>query len=149
MTTSAAIDAVWLSTIWNSATIQALTTKIFQYDIVQDTEAEISKFYKDGEVNCFVALTSQASRYIGTSITRTDISVTVDYYRQKDASGAHWTEARNNIETLYALVVSALGFTWGGTVSFWEGQDKPVDISETDIKGVKCWRARFVFTATI
>ncbi len=149
MTTSAAIDAVWLSTIWNSATIQALTTKIFQYDIIQDSETEIVKFYQDGEVNAFMALTSQSAKYIGASVTSTEIQVAVDYFRQKDPSGANWTAARGNMETLYNLVVSALGTTWGSTVAFWVGQEKPLEITETDIKGVKCWRARFVYTATI
>lgn len=149
MTTSATIEAAWLTSIWNSATIQAITPKCFQYDIIQDSETDIAQFYNAGEINCFIALTSLAPRYIGTNTTRTDIQVAVDYYRQKDTSGAHWTECRDAIETLYALVVSALGFTWSGTVSFWEGSEKPPEISEADIKGVKCWRARFVFTATI
>jgi hypothetical protein len=149
MTTSATIDAAWLAAIWASPTIQAITSKVFQYNIVQDSDTEIAQFYQDGEVNCFIALTTLAARYVGANTTSTEIQVVVDYYRQKDASGAHWTEARDVMETLYALVISALGFTWSGTVAFWQGQEKPPEIAETDIKGVKCWRSRFVFTATI
>lgn len=146
MTSSATIDAAWLTNVWENTSIKAITPNYYQYAITEDSEAEVSKTYYGAEINFWQATTTRANRLEIAKGGVYEYSLVVDYILQKDTTGDAWKDVRNAFETLFS-VVQAWSHTWGDTVDYWQTQDGPPEISEIDLAGTPCWRGRYNFKA--
>ncbi len=151
MTLSSAIEDVWDTHIWQHATIQAITDKIFTSDNSQVSEFEIGSYYSDQELNAIVYQVKRSESYIGANVLQERFAVEITYYRTKegDTSGENWTAVRDFFETLTGLVTISLGTNWQGTVAYYRAQETPPDITDQVLAGELTWVGKFVFTGFI
>ena len=144
MSTSAQLETAW-DAVWNHATIQALTDKIHKYQVTTESEIENEALYYGTKVNFFEALTGRAQRFLETGDTvgatvSYVYTVEINYYRELDTTGANHSAIRDAFETIFGLVVSELGYTWGGTVDIWNPEETIPTIVEFLLNNKKCWK---------
>lgn len=129
MSTSSVVRAAWKTAIFDSATIQAITDKCHDYDILANIASmpEDSRMYYGGKINFFTYLTTRKAengslRGTNTIASRFSFRVKTSYYIEKDISESdqNYNSAIDNLELLDNLVRSALGKTWSSTVDYWE-----------------------------
>lgn len=152
MSTSAQVEAAWASAIWQNATITAITDKVLTFPYTEESEVEVTNLYSGQEINAFEVLTNRIQRYGETAATIGGIlhyqfEVDIRYYRAVEPTGANYTATRDTLETLFALVVSELGSTWGGTVDFWKPDTSLAEITRIKISTEDVWRGRYRFFA--
>lgn len=148
MTTLAQIRSAWLANIWNHATIQAITTKIYNYDITLDSTFEYSKLRYNQEFNAFVYIVTKYER-LGFGGTKYDeFEVEVRYYRKADVEGNNFNTVLETFETLFGLVRTQLSHTWGGTVGAYRTQESAPTLSQVTLEGVPVWLGTYKFFAT-
>lgn len=156
MTTSTAIETVWDTSIWQHASILAITSKLIKRPQGSLSEKEYQSLYTAKRLNFIEALTTRTQRsnelanVLGRATTY-DFLVQVNYYKdyEDDTIGQAWESVRNFYETLYPLVVSELGNTWDGTVELWKPQDGQPEITNLQIDNKRTWRGSYSYTATI
>lgn len=148
MTTCAAIDAAWLTGVWQHATIKAITPICFQFGFTQESEPEISRGMYGTELNFFEAVSARENVFEMTGGLVYHFTVEVSYYIEQDTTGEAWTDVRNAFESLFTVVRESLGATWGDTVDFWRPQEGPPEIEETTLGSANCWRGNYKFFAT-
>jgi hypothetical protein len=147
MVASSTIDATWRALVLDVSSVQIVTPKIYQYDITRDSEKELAALRYEGKINFITCLTSKTESYIGMNAISEKFTVALEVYRQKDPSGTSWAQVRDTLETIDALVKSALGNTWDGNIAFWERQKDPPAIDEIVIDSVGCWHGKFLYYA--
>lgn len=127
MSTSAQVRAAFKTYVFDSETVQAITTKAYAYDVM----ANVASFSEDAllhfnqKIN-FVTYTVSRIRETGevrgsnTTVSRYRFIVKLNYYIAKDIGEEDqgYNQAVDNIETIDATIASALGKKWGDTVDF-------------------------------
>lgn len=151
MTTSADVRAVWLASVFQNASILAITDKALDYEITERSELELSKGYFQTELNFFeYVITRSEESYLqigGINSPQYRFLVEVRYTKQKDPQGQAFAEVIDALELLVTTVKLQLGDTWGGTVDF---QENPTSIEAPQtaaINGTDCFRAVARFSA--
>ncbi len=126
---SDAIRAAWKAAIFDSATIQAITSKAYQFDLLANVASisEDAMMFHNQKINFFTYTTSRRSetgsiRGTNTSAARYQYSVRVDYHLFKDVSEPdfNFNTSIDRLEALDDLVLSELGKTWNSTVDYYE-----------------------------
>lgn len=150
-TTSADISAEWASRIFGHATIQAISKKAYSYDITQESEYEVSKFYNDAErrINFFTYLVRRNEERLMSGQVRYSYEVMISYYREEDTEGENWTTIRDLFETLFDLVRSEMGQNWHGLVDFWQPDPAQATIEKTTLDSRPVWRGQDKYLATL
>lgn len=143
MTTSAQVRTAWSDNIWDHTTIQALTTKIYDYDITTESTKEFTKLREDQQINCFTYVVSRAERILILNQTEHTFTVRIRYYRQADIPGVNFNDLITAFETISGLVVSELTSSWDGTVDFYRVQPEPPQISLIQMEGQPVWVGDF------
>jgi len=150
LTTSAAIEAAWVTSIWNNATILAITNQAHPFEINDQSEYELSLLAYGSRINFFEYLVTRATQYpiiTGGSGTNQIFTVDVRYTLEHQADGSSYTDVRDTLETLIDLVNTDLSYTWGGTIDFYKTQEGPPQITQTAILERKVIRGQYSFTA--
>lgn len=127
MSTSAEVRAAFKTYVFDSAAVQAITTKAYAYDLMANVASfsEDALLYFNQSVN-FITYTVSRIRETGevrganTTVTRYRFIVKLNHYLAKDigAEDQGYNQAVDNIETIDATIASALGKKWGDTVDF-------------------------------
>lgn len=149
MTTSSAVRTAWETAVWQHPDLIAITDKVYPYDVLQDSQFDVSALYYGGEVNFFTYQVAREQAPSGTSrqFTQT-ISVLVSYtLMQTDVAGSTFNLVQDRLETVDDLVVTSLGPTWGGTVQVVRGGTTRGVTSRT-VDDRKCWTSSYLYTAT-
>ena len=149
MTTSASLETQWDTYVWSHEDIEEITEKVYFYAVTEDSEFELEKLFKDGELNFFQCLIARESLKEVTQRVRHKFTAEISYYRTKseDPTGLNWTAVRDAFETLYDTVQSSLGESWNETVDYWEPQEGPPEIVEVQLGSEKVWRGSYRFFA--
>lgn len=145
MTTSAQVRAAWDSRIWQHATAQAITDRIFDFDLNLASTKEVARLRKDQEFNFFLYLVSRAERIRPMGQTEQTFNVDVSYYLEVDTEGDNFSAVVDTIETISGLVASQLTTSWNNTVDFYSLQSGPIEVTRETISGVPVWAAKYRF----
>ncbi len=153
MTTSSDIRAIWKSEIFDSATIQAITTKCYAYDAIAAvvSTSEDASLYFQQQINFFTYLCSRRSetgsiRGTNTTASRFSHNVQVTYYLEKDIGeeDQNYNLTIDRMETLDSMVISELGKTWGSTVDYYEQIDL-IEPSLINLDDREVWRVGYTY----
>lgn len=150
MTTIAAVKAVWLSEVFEHTDILAITDKILNYEITQDSEVELSVGYYQTEINFFEYLISKSERIVevgGQSSPQYQFDVDVRYTLEQKPGGANYIAVNAAIETLCTVVRTELGATWSTLEVKTANEILPTEITSETINNTKCFRKVVRFTA--
>lgn len=132
MSASSDIRAAWKTAIFDSATIQAITTKAYAYDVLANiaSVSEDSRLYFQQEINFFTYLVTRRAemgsiRGTAGSVARYSHLVRVDYHIGKNIgeTDQNYNLAIDSAESADDMVRSALGKTWSSTVDYFEQSD--------------------------
>lgn len=141
------IEAVWLSEIWQSPTVAAITPNCLQYDVSVQNEVDVALLSYNGEINFFMAKTLRRAQPIIMNQTRYTFQVEVSYYlQQADIAQNTYQTVRDRLEEVDDLVLTALGVRWNDTVDFWEG-GVPTNPREIEISEKICWTGTITYSA--
>lgn len=145
MSTAAQVRAAWLDNIWNHATVQAYTTKIYDYDITARSQKEAAKFYHNTSINFFSYITTRGHevKEMGGSslsaIAHFNYQVEIRAYLQADTDGSNFSAVIDRLGTIDGLVVTQLGKTWDSTVDFYRPQQEPPTLNLIELDGRPVW----------
>lgn len=122
--TSSTIRSAWNTAVWSHATIQAMTTSIYNYDITQQSSKETDKFFFSQEINFFTYITTRRQVPTGGGLGANkqrmyEHDVLVRYYRQYDTTGSNFNAVIDNLESLENIVRTQLGTKWSDNVTFY------------------------------
>lgn len=128
MSTPAQIRAAWKTSVWDNQTAKNITEKIYDYDVTQDSQTEIERFFfRDPEdittdlINFFTYLTRRNVETIGLcSQVRYNHIVEVHYYLEAKPDGSSYNQLIDAMVSIEDLVESQLDKTWSDTVDFYE-----------------------------
>lgn len=148
MSTNALVRAAWLSKVMSHASILAITPKIYDHDLTEESTKEQSKLFHNTIVNAISYLvTSSLELRLRGNDTRNFV-VDVTYIKQYDVDGANWKAVSDFFSTIENLVRTELGGTWNSTVDYYQNQSAPPSISLGTIGGRRCWIGKYRFIAT-
>ena len=156
MTTPAQVRAAWKAKVFDHATVQALTSKIYDFDLqslaeVSSAHLALTKF--ETEIN-FIQYQvqkrrawKQSSQSGGTKVQSEQFVVTVRYIldAKMDTSGTNYNALETNLDTICGLVNSSLGITWNGTVEYYEFQLEEATIIPELLNDVPVWVGEYQF----
>lgn len=145
MTTIAQVRAAWDTKIWANATIQAITDKIYSFDLNLVSTNEVARLRYNQEVNFFLGLVTKAERLRPMGQIEQTFTVELRYYRAIDTQGENFAIATDAIESVSSLVDSQLGPTWNATVDFHKRQDGPLTIKRDQIASNPVWVATYKY----
>lgn len=146
------IRKAWSDQIWINGKVTNITQQIFDFDVTNDSQFEISKFYPDGsdEVNFFTYLVLRApepgSDSIGVDKRKYLHRVDVNYYLEADTRGLNFNKVIDRLITIESLVDSELGTRWDNTVDFFnlETVNPPTEVI---IENKAVWRGQNIYLA--
>jgi len=151
MSTSATVRAAWNTKVWLHATIQALTTKIYNYDLhamIEDSTPHLAKALEDTLVNFIQYRVTKSWEFGQTGSYIFKFLVEIEYYKQANLDGTIDNSIEDAFETIAGLVASELGTSWNATVDHYEPQEGPGEIAETAIDGRTVYKGSYSFTGT-
>ena len=150
MSTSSQLEDVWETYVFRQSDVQAFSTKYYFFDIVEDSESEVQRFFTGEEINFFQCLIVRGHRQLMTGVIQYDFTIQLSYYRTRseDPSGANWTSVRDGLETLFDTAYTTLGATMQSTVDYWEPQEGPPQIDTIQIADEQVWRGIYTINAT-
>lgn len=128
MTRSSSIRTAWGTDVFAHASVNpGMTTKIYSYDILQESGTESAKYFIEGTVDAIIYLVNRAP-LLKTGMTRgaTDFSqkythrVAVSRFLENDPSGANYNQVIDDMQIIEALVASELGVNWNSLIDFYE-----------------------------
>lgn len=145
--TQSDVRSLWDSNIWQHLTILALTDRIYNRDLSTEALGQDAALRYAQNVNFFNYI---VRRYVEAQIGNTYVyRFTVDvYYTHEDKAGIDaYNKVLDAFETIESLVRSEMGSHWDGLMDDYQLQQQPIDITQTDINNVICWRGHQVYTA--
>ncbi len=148
MSNTADIVEVWESEIWNDPDITSITSKIYNYEILQNSEKQEIKIRENEQINFCVFLVKRSPlQYEMTRGRKYIYEVEIAYYREQDEDGAAHLAVIEFFETLDTLVKENLSYTWGGTVSTSRPGENVLEISTENYSGVDVLVGRVSYAA--
>lgn len=145
MTTNAQIRTAWNTYIWQNATIQAITDRIYDYDITVESAKEAAKLRYNQKINFFLYLVMRQSRPMIMGQHEQTFTVQVRYFKEMNVGGSHWNDVVDAFSTIDDLVISALTSTWNNTVDYYRTQDSPPALSLVTIEETSVWQGIFEY----
>jgi hypothetical protein len=125
----AAIRAILKSAIFDSATIAAITSKAYSFDILANigSVSEDALLYHEQQINFFTYLVTRKSetgsiRGNNTAASRFSYEVQIAYHLKKDVGEAdfNFNTLIDRLETLDDMILSVLGKTWSSNFDYYE-----------------------------
>lgn len=142
--TNSQVRTAW-ATLFATSQLQAITTKSYFYDILDESETDINKFHYNQEINFFICLVNTGIQYKNFGEILETYTVEIKYYKADNKSGSNQNAIRDNLETLITRVRTTLGVTWSGTVDYYTIQDSAITLENINLAGDECWLGRVVF----
>lgn len=148
MSTSATVRAAWDLCVWQQATIQAITSKIYDYDaagLASESITHNDKLLLNQEYNFIQYRVAKTWEYQIGGQARNEYRVTIEYYKQADIAGVHFNDIEDAFQTIHDTVVAQLGGNWNVTVDGYGLQNTPINIGLLRIQNVPVWKGTFTF----
>lgn len=153
MNTSEDVRNAWKDKVWEHKSIQAMTSRVFLYDVSVDSTFDVGNLYhgtpgKYPTINFFLCLVRRQHEPLIMGNTRYTFQVQVQYYLQQEESSSNtYNTLVDRLETVDSLVRTELTGNWDDTVDFYNG-GVPQDISVVTIDDKACWRGGFTYLGT-
>lgn len=150
MTSIADLSSAWATTVFNHASVQAITPKALAYEVLDESEVEIGQISHQTEINFFEYLVTKSYRFplIGNAMIAENLfTVDVRYTREKDTMGAAYLAAQEALEAVLERVRAGLGSQWNGLVDFWTVQEAAPTITQRNVADCECWSWILTFNA--
>ena len=151
MSTVAAIENVWDTHVWDTATITAYSDIVFEHEISDNSSVDMADLELAGEINFFEFIVSRnhIPFEIGSATAVTyEYRVDIRYTREQDPERLNFQLVRDALIDIETLVHTALGSTWQTTVDFYTPQAEAASINEATVADKACWRGIYSFKAT-
>lgn len=144
MSTNAAVRTAWADNVFASINSGE---NAFDYDIVGDSQAELSKLNYGQRIDAWSYTVTSSEVAWGVRITKLTFTVTVKHWIQQnnDADGSNYNELIDSFRTVNDYVLDNLGSQWDSTVDYYTGPTVPA-VSVVSINGTPCWFAQVVYT---
>lgn len=149
LVSSESVRQAWRTAIWEHADILALTDKIIEHDISEESHHELASLRFEQKINFFAFRVRRSVENLMGEKNRLLFLVDISYTRWADPDGANYNEVLNGIETVQDLVISELGSNWGGVVGGSEPQAGPPSIVVSTIGEDRVFRADFNYSGFI
>lgn len=146
MSTNALVRAAWATYVWAQINNGR---NAFDYDVWPESRrkhAQAGLF--DGEVDFWIYSIRHRNEYLLGQSEVKHFEVEVVRTLQNDPEGEAYSTVIDDFNsTLYNLVKSSLGDTWGGTVSLWRPPAEAPAPIRTTFNQVDVFEARVLYTA--
>ena len=149
LTTSETVREAWRTAIWTHADILALTDKVIEHDISEESHHELASLRFEQKINFFAFRVRRAVESLMGERNRLLFLIDISYTRWADPDGANYNAVLDGIETVQGLVISELGSNWGGVVGGSEPQSGPPSIVVSTIGEDRVFRADFNYSGFI
>lgn len=152
MTTTQALSDVWGEAVFDHADILAITAKALPYEVLDESEIEISRVSYQTQINFFEYLISRTYSFpliSGGMLPEYRYTVDIRYTVEKDPAGENYQAARNALDTLLETVRTELGAGWSNTIDFWTVQDQAPTITQRTVADTECWSWILTFNANL
>jgi hypothetical protein len=151
MTTGLAVRTAWQENIFDSATVAAMTSRVYLYDVLADTQLDASRLIHnpgDGSmplVNFMVCLVRRKQAFDPMANIDQTFEVRLTYYlQQTDVAESTYNTLADRLESIDDLVRTALTANWDNTVDYYSGGE-PERIDVTTVDGRQCWRGAVTY----
>lgn len=145
MTTQAQVRSAWQISVFNNPTIQAITPKIYPYDVTKQSTKEILKFRYNQEVNFITYIVKRSQQMMIMGQIAQAFEVELSYYKVADTDGVNFNSVLDFFESLDTIVISGLGQTWGGIIDYYQTQEQSIEIEQIDLEGEAIWLGRYKY----
>ena len=136
MSTAAQVRAAWKTKIFDNATVQKITTSIYDQRMERDGSTSQLALLKYEQQYNWIEYTVQRFPNGGAiGQRRWEYIVTVTLHRELLPNSDNHELTLDNMETISSLVISQLGYTWNSTVDRWIDVASEPSIDELDIGG--------------
>ena len=136
MSTAAQVRAAWKSRIFDNATIQAMTTKIYDKTMQRDgTTSQLALLKYEQDYNWMEYVVQRYPNGGAIGQRRFEYVVTVRMHRELEPNSTNHVAVLDDMETLSGLVITELGATWNSTVDRWLDVASEPSIDEIDVSG--------------
>lgn len=147
MSTAAQVRAAWETNVFQHSTVQALTTKIFDYSVETDgAKKKFAELREDTEINFITYTVIRYPDGGAIGARRYRYVVTVQINKQADTSSTAFNSAIDAGETIDARVIQGLGSSWSSTVDNGEVLSTEPVIEEVEIEGRRVARLTKTYT---
>lgn len=153
MSTAQQVRDAWNTNVFLDASVQAVTTQIYDREMVKDISGDLTAFSQKALLlfgNEYNWIEYPTVKYDDGGLIgqrRFFYRVNVIYYRQTDPDGSNYVASMDLMNTIQGLADSALGVTWGGTVDKALPISGQPQINTVSIKGVRLVRVQREFLA--
>lgn len=145
--TSADIRDAWEAAVLTHATVTTFTPNIYLYDVLADSQFQVSGLYYEGAINFLTCKVQRRSEPLMMNQTRYTFEVRLEYYlQQTDMSESTFNTCQDRLEAIDTLVRTELTGSWSGTVDYYQG-GQPTRIDAVPVDTRACWRGGFTYTA--
>ena len=136
MSTAAQVRTAWKTKIFDNATVQAITTSIYDQRMERDGSTSQLALLKYQQEYNWIEYTVQRFPNGGAiGQRRWEYVVTVTLHRELLPNSDNHEVTLDNMETISSLVISQLGYTWNSTVDRWIDVASEPSVDELDIGG--------------
>jgi hypothetical protein len=149
LTTPEDIRVKWRTSIWNHASILAITDKVLEQDLTEETHKELSRLRYDQKINFFAFRVLQMTEQLLMGKYRLRFQVEISYTRWANPSGSNYNLVADTMALVQNLVLSELGSTWDGLVANAEPQNSFPNVSVVTVGDEPAFRAEYSYTAFI
>ena len=146
------IRTAWDTYVWQHATVQSYTTKIYQYDVVNITQRNLADLLFNGEINFITAINVREPVEQQVNKILFGHEVLVSYYMEAKPGLNRGDNYQAVIDRLTAIEDIArngtdFGSDWNNTVDFWQvAEVRPptaVQIAEKPV-----WLGSYLYVGT-
>lgn len=136
MSTAAQVRTAWKTKIFDNATVQAITTSIYDQRMERDGSTSQLALLKYQQEYNWIEYTVQRFPNGGAiGQRRWEYVVNVSLHRELQPNSDNHEITLDNMETISNLVISQLGYTWNSTVDRWIDVAAAPSVDELDIGG--------------
>ncbi len=153
MSSSSAVASAWNLFVFENATIQAITSKIYAFEVDKGSEAALAQAMEGQKVNFieYVVTRTPVAYELGNATeAQFEFLVEIRYTLEQQTvgetiGGTNHIAMRDFYDTLLGVVSSSLGQTWNGTVDYFEYPTEQPQITAEDVASIQCWRSVYRF----
>lgn len=142
MATIDQIRTEWETTVWaDSSIVEPVLPRAY----TEESEKETAALRYQGRINFWTYTVELATQFMMANRRSDEWTVTVGYYLEHSANGDNYNLVLDKWESLYTLVRTNLGLTWGDLVGGYNHQTDPLTVEQVEIDNRKVWRFQYKF----
>lgn len=126
-------------TLFSDATLQAITPKIYDYDILEDSNLDNRKYRYQQKINFFIYNITKSIEKKQFGCEQEIYNAEIKYYLEDKKNGSAQNDIRDAFETVHSKIKTVIGNTWDSSVDFYLTTDDPISVNTIDLGGRQAW----------